>query len=135
MREADSTIVVTIQAGKGHLSGGPHDKDERPFTEEKSTLGCLTCPVLSYSAESQEWLATDAMQTLFGLCTPDGYLTQMHYGSTYCGPWGTFPQHARENGGYWYFDAGGNGRPIRIAADELERAMIELGLIKAQKET
>lgn len=31
---------------------------------------------------------------------------------------------------YFYFDAGGNGRPIRLPKDELEKAYRTLGLLK-----
>lgn len=78
-----------------------------------------------------KWVDTDRKETIFGCCDRFGYMSHMCYGSSYISTWKEFAvtsKHARKFDEF-YFDAGGNGRPLYILYTELQRAMVELGLI------
>lgn len=74
-------------------------------------------------------------EIIFGY-SHESYMTHMCYGNLVSGvnSWEEFAitaKHARKFEDF-YFDAGGNGRPLYIKYDELRRAMAELGLISAE---
>lgn len=122
MWKADKTVSVTTQFGVGRY-------DDAKFADEPDVLGIITVPLQVYDKDTEKWEDHPTnTRLLFGRCTTDGYMTHMCYGSDYV-DWNSFLGHA-ETHCYFYFDAGGNGRPVRITYEELKRAMTELGIVK-----
>jgi hypothetical protein len=87
-----------------------HGKDDETITDYRAGV----------------WSAGD--REIFGL-TYGGSETHMCYGLDYFKPPEVLAERQHEGHERFYFDAGGNGRPVYADRDELERAFKALGLI------
>ena len=127
------TVKVWCQTGRGTLDNWPTDRpDPRPYEDTLMTVGVAARPCRVLDPSTREWVEDPGkVETLFGLCTTDGYLTHMSYSDTYGPSWTESLDRIRSWGperAYWYFDVGSNGRPLRIRLDLLETVMRVLGL-------
>lgn len=132
-------IEVTMQFGRGTLPGDPSVPDSRPYEDRPDWVGWLQQPLPVL--RDNKWVdhPTDT-RVLFGWCDNYGYLHHQYYGSDHVdhmnlARYGEVPTWVGFLAGaiinrWHYFDAGSNGYPVRITAQELHRALFELGLVE-----